>query len=166
MYTGDEYSYLSEIHYCDFADESGLWEVIRGFTATFTNPTTGVSEVFQYGDLDTQEAAWTVNCHTLAISSIITEYNVKEWDHGISGFQFKDTDGNIYSPCIGDCTVDPVYSDFQPLQGPIIGFNVRTWDREDPGLLDLPIEISIVYNSCPCNLITFAGDQAPSDMTA
>ena len=100
----------------------------------------------------------------------MTHYNVKVNDDGISAFQLKDTGGKTYLLCVlyynSDCRKDQVYADFQPLYGPIAGFRVHTWDRVDPGLMNLPIEVSIVYNACPCELMSLVEAQAPVDMTA
>jgi hypothetical protein len=165
LYTLDPQAELTEIYYCDINTGTD-WQVIRGFKATFTNPHTGFSEIYQYGDLDTPTFYWIVDCYTVAISTTVVEYNVQLDDEGITGFSFRDVSGNVYAPCVRDNTCDTVYTDYQQLSGPIQGFHVHTRDKSDPGLMNLPIDISIVQNSCPCPLTTFTGGIEPSEMAA
>jgi hypothetical protein len=48
--------------------------------------------------------------------------------------------------------------------GPFIGLEVITNDASS--ISNYPIEIALIYNSCPCPATSFSGGIAPSDMTA
>ena len=79
---------------------------------------------------------------------------------------FRDSDLIEYKLCMSGCSVDPVFADYQQLPGPIIGFKVGTKDVNTSSLFDHPVEVSLIYNSCPCPATSFTGGIAPSDMTA
>jgi hypothetical protein len=85
---------------------------MRSLRATFTNPDTSTSEVFNFGDRDNSGASsYTVNCHSVPISTTVSLYNVKEGGAGITGFNFQDTSGNTYLPCTAGQTCDTYYSE-------------------------------------------------------
>ena len=76
-----------------------------------------------------------------------------------------DTDGEEYEACINGCSGWMVYNDYQQLPGPILGFHVYAQDI-NAIRTNQPVEVHIVYNSCPCPVTSFNGGEAPSDMTA
>ena len=78
----------------------------------------------------------------------------------------RDSDLTEYKLCMNDCSVNPVFADYQQLPGPIIGFKVGTKDVNSSVVFDHPVEVSLIYNSCPCPVTSFTGGIAPSDMTA
>ena len=106
-------------------------------------------------------------CYTVPISTTVNQYNVRQKDLGIGGFTFKDVDGNIYSPCTDGCPDSLAYTDYQQLLGPIIGFRALiNTPNDNDAFINTPVEVYIIYNSCPCQSSTFSGGIAPSDMTA
>ena len=78
---------------------------------------------------------------------------------------FKDSDLTEYKLCMNACSSNPYYTDYQQLPGPILGFQVGTKNVNLVSLYDHPVDVSIVYNSCPCPATSFTGGIAPADMT-
>jgi hypothetical protein len=138
---------------------------MRGWTATFTNPLTKETETFKYGLTEPSEGSVKeVECRTVDIPGLVNQYNVKEVGGGIGGFIFKDADDNVSVPCTHDCASNLAFDDFQQLPGPIIGFRVQGYDKSE-GSLNMPGQVWIVYNSCPCPATQFRYDNGPPNMT-
>ena len=78
---------------------------------------------------------------------------------------FRDSDLTEYKLCRNECPA-PDFADYQQLPGPIIGFKVGTKDVNSSDLVDLPVEVSLIFNSCPCPITSFSGGITPSSMTA